>query len=160
MSRIASLGLGGIAALRMSWISGRISSRSGKCRVSGSTVVTTASCRQAKAGEIQLQEDDDLGGDSKELVVIDFKNGKGENTNCEINTLGNVQATVMAFSEDDSGVLEQVNVDTKLEVKPSSEDLDCGTGLHTDTESSLNGGLAGNNRDGQLTQSATSTVTS
>jgi hypothetical protein len=151
VSTWSALGVGGITALRVRWISR-------KRRVSSGTVVVVTSSRQAKAREVQLQEDDDLKGNGKELVVVDLNNGKGVNADCETNALGDVQATVVALSNDYSGVLEKINVDTKLEVKAGSEDLDCGTSLHANTQSCLNGCLAGNNRDGQLVHDAASTI--
>lgn len=92
---------------------------------------------QVKAGQLQLQQDEDNCRDCGELVVIDFNNGKCENANSEINILCDEQPAVVVISDDDSSIFQQINENTKLEVEASSEDLDCGTSMHADTESSL-----------------------
>jgi hypothetical protein len=117
-------------------------------------------CGQANAWQLQFQEDHDNRGDGSELVEVDLNNGKREGANSKINALGDEQSTVMAFSNDHSGVFEQINEDTKFEVEAGPKDLNCGTSLHADTKSSLDSCLAYNDSDWQLIQVAPRAVTS
>jgi hypothetical protein len=91
-------------------------------------------------------------------VVVDLNNGKREGANSEINARSDGQST--AFSNDHSAVFEQINEDTKFKVEAGPKDLNCGTSLHADTKSSLDGCLAYNDSDWQLIQVAARAVTS
>jgi hypothetical protein len=93
-------------------------------------------------------------------VVVDLNNGKREDANSEINALGDEQSTVMTFSNNHSGIFEQINEDTKFEVEAGPKDLNCGASLHADTKSSLDGCLAYTDSDWQLIQVAARAVTS
>jgi hypothetical protein len=83
-------------------------------------------------------------------VVIDFNDDKREYTNSETNMFLNEQSAVVAFSNGNSGILKQIDEDTKLKFEAGSKDFHCGTTLQADTESSLDGCLACNDQDWQL----------
>jgi len=88
----------------------------------------------AKKWQVDTQGSADIDGDGEEVLVVNFDNGQGKDTNIDVDTRVDRQWARIGGSND-SGVSSKVNVDTKFKVESGSEDFDSGTGLNTDSDS-------------------------